>query len=674
MLRIVELPGVIVIVCCMTKFLLKPAVSFLLCVLSGLLQAQSPVSYTINTKIAKAQIQPSLWGIFFEDINRGADGGLNADLVKNGSFEFNDPMMGWKPVTRKAPDGVFVIVNRQEEQPNNPKYLQVNLPLAMTSICLSNESFGGMVVKKGQPYTLSMLCRQTTPGIKLNIQVVNATGKPIATASVSPTAGSDAWNDQAISLTADDTTSKGRLVICFEGTGKLDLDMISLYPADTWKGRPQGLRTDMVQSLADLKPGFVRFPGGCIVEGTDLNERYQWKTTIGPRDQRKLIINKWNHGVEKRPTPDYYQSYALGFYEYFQMCDDIGASPMPIINCGMSCQFNTAEVVPMQQLDPYIQDALDLIEFANGDANTAWGKKRAELGHPAPFNMKWLGVGNENWGPQYIERLLAFSKAIKAKYPEVQLITSTGYSPNPQFRYMDSTLRKLNVDIIDEHYYQTPNWFLMNAAKYDNYDRKGPKIFLGEYACHSVRIGSQDNKNTLLCALAEAAFMTGLERNADIVTMSAYAPLFAHTDAWQWTPNLIWFNNSQVLLTPSYHVQKMFSTNRGTHVLPLLEEGAPVTGQDSCYATAAIDSASKEIIIKLVNASADAKKRYIKLDGLKAKKLTGTLAVLQGATTNDLNTMSEPNKVAPVTTKWESKVNPTIDLPPHSLSVIRVKM
>lgn len=638
------------------------------------LQAQEAIMYTVHTASMKTPIQPSLWGIFFEDINRGADGGLNADLVKNGSFEFNTPLMGWKPVGRKMPDGTAIIVNQNSTNPNNPKYLQLDIPPRLDSIGLANEGFGGMAIKKDLEYELSLLYRQAAPGIRLNIQLLNAAGKPIATGGLQPNGQSQEWKEQSISLTATDTAQKGRLVIWFEGPGKLDLDMISLYPADTWKGRPKGFRADMVQVLADMKPGFLRFPGGCIVEGTDLNERYQWKQTIGPRVDRKLIINKWNHGVAARPTPDYYQSYALGFLEYFQLCEDIGAVPMPIINCGMSCQFNTAEVVPMDHLDPYIQDALDLIEFANGKDNTTWGKKRAELGHPAPFNMKWLGIGNENWGPQYIDRLQAFTKAIKQKYPDIQLITSTGYSPNPQFRYMDSALRKLNVDIIDEHYYHMPNWFFMNAAKYDNYDRKGPKIFLGEYAAQSVRIGSQENRNTLWCALSEAAFMTGLERNADIVAMSAYAPLFAHYDGWQWTPNLIWFNNTKVIPTPSYYVQQLFSRNRGTHVVPLLQDNTPVTGQDSCYATATIDSTTNELIIKMVNASGERKQRHLQLPDVKRKKLKGFITILTGDSPSTVNTVEAINKIIPVTNTWEAKTESIVTLVPYSLSILRMRL
>lgn len=637
--------------------------------------SQEAITYTVDTKRASFAIKPSMWGIFFEDINCAADGGLNADLIKNGSFEFNTPLMGWKPVGRRNPDGTVLIVNRQQEQPNNPKYLQLDIPRSTDTLGLANDGFGGMVIKKEVRYDFSLLVRQQQPGIQLRIELVNAAGKPIATARLQAQAINNSWQEQSVSLIPTDTARKGRLAIWFEGSGRLDLDMISCYPSDTWKGRPKGLRADMVQALADIKPGFIRFPGGCIVEGTDLNERYQWKQTIGPRVERKLIINKWNHGVAARPTPDYYQSFGLGFLEYFQLCEDIGATPMPIINCGMSCQFNTAEVVPMDQLNPYIQDALDLIEFANGDANTTWGKKRAELGHPAPFNMKWLGVGNENWGPQYIERLQAFTKAIKQRYPDIQLITSTGYSPNPQFKYMDSVLRKLNVDIIDEHYYQTPNWFLMNAGKYDNYDRKGPKIFLGEYACHSVRIGSQDNKNTLLCAISEAAFMTGLERNADIVTMSAYAPLFAHTDAWQWTPNLIWFDNSRVFPTPSYYVQKLFSCNRGTHVIPLLQNGAPVTGQDSCYASAVIDNTTKHAIIKLVNCSGKRLKRRLNVLKVAKKHGIASVTILHGG--NDLleKPLSKQEAVNTIESKllYKRKLIP-ITLPPYSFSVVKLKL
>jgi len=463
--------------------------------------------------------------------------------------------------------------------------------------------------------------------------------------------------------------------VIFEGAGKLELDRVSVFPSDTWKNRPGGLRADLVQSIADLKPAFLRFPGGCIVEGKDLNYRYQWKNTIGPVDQRRLVQSIWNDDVPARQTPDYFESNGLGFYEYFQLCEDIGAAPMPILNCGMSCQFDAAEVVPLSELDPYVQDALDLIEFANGAADTKWGAIRASLGHPAPFNMKMLGVGNENWGPQYSERLDVFTKAIKAKYPNIQLINATGYSRNePVFRYMDSVLRARHADIIDEHFYSSPSWFFANSNRYDSYDRRGPKIFVGEYAAQSDRIGSQDNKNNLLTALSEAAFMTGIERNADVVSMASYAPLFAHVTGWQWTPNLIWFDNSNSYKTPNYYVQQLFSLNRGTAVVPLTLEGKALQGQDSIWASAVIDEKTNELIVKLVNSSPDLRTKTLDIPGLKKTTTNGTQTLLKGNNT-DINSLSQPDLVKPEIIPVNiSNRKLVLNLPPRSFSVIRLKM
>ena len=305
--------------------------------------------------------------------------------------------------------------------------------------------------------------------------------------------------------------------------------MISLFTADTWKGRPGGLRKDIAQLIADLKPGFVRFPGGCIVEGRDLTNRYQWKYTVGPVDQRKLIINRWNMEMQDRQAPDYFQSFGLGFYEYFLFSEDIGAEPLPILNCGMSCQFNAGEVVPLNELDPYIQDALDLIEFANGPVTSQWGKLRAAMGHPEPFKLKYVGVGNEQWDEQYIERYKAFEKVLRAKYPGIKIVSGAGPSASGRlFDYAWGELKKLTPDLVDEHYYMAPEWFLNNASRYDNYNRKGPKVFAGEYAGHWKEGNDPESRNTWYSALSEAAFMTGLERNADVVQMASYAPLLAH--------------------------------------------------------------------------------------------------------------------------------------------------
>ena len=327
-----------------------------------------------------------------------------------------------------------------------------------------------------------------------------------------------------------------------------------------------GLRKDLVQLLADLKPGFIRFPGGCIVEGRRLELRYQWKKTVGDVAERRGLINRWADEND-RIAPDYYQSFGLGFFEYFQLAEDIGASPLPILNCGMACQFNSGELAAADELDEYIQDALDLIEFANGPASSRWGGLRASMGHPAPFGLKMIGVGNEQWGPQYVERYERFAAALKAKHPEIQLVASAGPSPAGQlFEFLWGKMRELKADLVDEHYYMPPAWFLANATRYDKYERSGPKVFAGEYAAHVAGPGRPGKRNNWQAALAEAAFMTGLERNADVVRMASYAPLFAHVDAWQWAPDLIWFDNLRSFGTPSYYVQKIFGTNTGTRI------------------------------------------------------------------------------------------------------------
>ncbi|MGZ8558357.1 MAG: alpha-L-arabinofuranosidase C-terminal domain-containing protein, partial [Chitinophagaceae bacterium] len=358
------------------------------------------------------------------------------------------------------------------------------------------------------------------------------------------------------------------------------------------------------------------------------------------------------------------------------LAEDIGAEPLPILNCGMACQFNTAEVVPLDQLDPYIQDALDLIEFANGDINTKWGKVRAGMGHPAPFHLKMMGVGNENWGPQYVERLTLFTKAIKAKYPDFKLVSSSGTDPNGErFDFLNTELRNMKADIIDEHYYRLPEWFLQNAARYDNYDRNGAKIFAGEYAAQSDRTVSVNNKNNLRTAIAEAAFLTGLERNADVVVMASYAPLFAHVDGWQWTPDLIWVDNLRSYGSANYQVQKLYATNKGTHVIPALVNNKPLTGQDSLYASAVIDKNTNEAIIKVVNSSANEKATCLSFEGVKKISSRATVTLLTGESLEKMNSLDVPLAISPVTNEMAVKGKKIeLSLKPNSLTVIRVGM
>ncbi len=639
--------------------------------------AFSQQNHTLVVKAAQptATIQPTMWGVFFEDINLGADGGIYAELVKNRSFEFFKPLMGWTVNRKKLVEGELLVINRTDENTRNPRFLRVTLNNAgKGDLGLTNEGFRGMGIKKGVRYDFSVMYRQPKAQTKLHIELIDTLKQVIGDTVLSLTEAGDNWHKAAVSFHANETVLKGKMNIWFEGNGTIDLDMISLFPGDTWKNRPGGMRADMIQLLADMKPGFIRFPGGCIVEGFDLSNRYRWKNTIGPIEERQLMINRWNIEFPHRSTPDYFQTFGLGFFEYFQLAEDIGAEPLPILNCGMACQFNSAEVVPMQALDPYIQDALDLIEFANGDVNTKWGKVRADMGHPAPFRLKMMGIGNENWGPQYIERLKAFQAAIKAKYPDMKLICSSGTDPNGErFDYLNGELRKMNADFIDEHYYRKPEFFLQNARRYDNYPRTGSKIFGGEYASHVDKtVGN--NRNTWLAALSEAAFMTGLERNADVVQMASYAPLFAHVDGWQWAPDLIWVNNLQSYGTPDYHVQKLFSLNKGSKVVPITLNNDVVAGQDSLYASACIDTATKELIIKVVNASDKPQINTLQVDGVKKIAAKGKLIVMQSELTA-LNSFDNPTNVAPVESTINTKAKKIVlNSSPYSFSVLRVKL
>jgi alpha-N-arabinofuranosidase len=635
--------------------------------------AQTPKVYTIQADKIKTPIQKTMYGIFFEDINLAADGGVYAELVKNRSFEFNMPLMGWQQHKKDGGDGRVEVINRAAERPENPHFIKAYVTSATGVFGLDNEGFRGMGIKEGEEYNFSVMAKQDgAANVKLNVELHGDNDAIIGKAELTPT--DKEWNRYSVKFKSAATVQKARLYIWLSGEGVIDLDMISLFPEHTWKNRPGGLRADLVQKLADLKPGFLRFPGGCIVEGRDLNNRYQWKKSIGDIDKRTNIINRWNVEFAHRPAPDYYQTFGLGFMEYFMTAEDIGASPLPILNCGMACEFNTSEMVPLDQLDPYLQDALDLIEFANGDASTKWGKLRTDLGHPAPFNLKMIGVGNEQWGPQYIDRWKIFTKAIKGKYPDVKIVSALGPSPKgPEFDLLNKTFRSLGADILDEHYYASPQWFRDNARRYDDYDRKGPKIFAGEYAAQSVQTVSPKNKNTLECALAEAAFMTGLERNADVVTMASYAPLFAHVEGWQWSPDLIWFDNLNSYGTPNYYVQQLFSLNKGTDVVPLTLGKESVAGQDGCFATASLDRNTNELVIKFVNTAASAQKVSFKINGGSYQKQAAVIT-LKGEKDSDENSLTSPTAVSPVQTALAingKTVN--VDVEPYAFKVIRLK-
>jgi alpha-L-arabinofuranosidase len=626
--------------------------TFALLLAIALIQTQLAFAQTRNITVQVNQpggaIPKTLFGLFFEDINFGADGGLYPERVKNRSFEFPNPMMGWKPLDRGDTKGqLYVFDHGSIKDTPNSHYLRIKSSGNGKGFGISNEGFRGIGIQKDAEYRFSMRARRVdSPPVTLSIEIEDSNHVIGETQIVVLT---NEWKNYEATLRARDTINKGHLNMIVQGNGTVDVDLISLYPNDTWQKRPNGLRSDLVKLLKEMKPGFLRFPGGCIVEGRYLDQRYQWKTTIGDLDERKLIINRWNTEFNWRLTPDYYQSFGLGYYEYFQLAEDIGAEPLPIINCGMACQFNSGELAPLEDLDHYIQDAIDLIEFANAPVNTPWGRKRSEMGHPKPFNLKMIGIGNEQWGPQYVERYEVFAKVLKQKYPNINLVTSAGPAPEGErFDFLWQKMRELKADLIDEHYYMAPQWFRDNSARYDNYPRTGPKVFAGEYAAQSVGIASPDNRNNWECALSEAAFITGLERNSDVVQMSSYAPLFGHVDAWQWTPNLIWFDNLRSYGTPDYYVQKMFSVNKGTRRLPILIDGSAKNGQNELYATASLDEDTGEVIVKIVNTGSAAKETRITLAGAQRVAQSGKVLVLQTEDLKAENSLDQPTKLAPI--------------------------
>ncbi|MEI6783536.1 MAG: alpha-L-arabinofuranosidase C-terminal domain-containing protein [Verrucomicrobiota bacterium] len=500
----------------------------------------APAKLAVEVDKPGHAISPTLYGIFFEDINCSADGGIYAELVRNRSFEDADKPTWWEVVGSGAAGVEMTVDSAQPVSPRNPRSLKVKLadPGKKGRAGVANNGYWGMAAAKGQAYEFSLFARGgdgfTGP---LTVSLESVDGRAYAREiirSLTPV-----WKNYRLSLKANATDPKARLVISASRPGTFWLDMVSLFPKPTWKNRPNGLRPDLAEMLAGLKPGFVRFPGGCWVEGDTMNLAYRWKQTIGDLSERRTQYNLWQ----------YQATHGLGYHEYLQMCEDLGAEALFVINCGMSHR----EVVPLDKMGEFVQDALDAIEYANGPADSTWGALRAKNGHPAPFNMKYMEIGNENGGAPYHERYALFYDAIKAKYPQMRLVADE-WSGTPTNR---------PIEIVDEHYYSNPEFFIANAGKYDSYDRAGRKVYVGEYAC--TQGCGQGN---LRAAVGEAAFMTGMERNSDVVILASYAPLFANVHYKKWNPDLIDFDSSRVYGIPSYYVQQMFSANQGDVVLP----------------------------------------------------------------------------------------------------------
>lgn len=633
---------------------------------------------TIKADKPGAPIQPTMYGLFFEDINFGADGGLYAEKIKNRSFEFPQHLMGWK---------TFGGVELRNDGPfdRNPHYVRLtSAGHNHKHTGLENEGFVGIGVEKGEKYRFSVWARVPQGGegrLKVVLADRNTHGRSQDLASAKIKVTTTDWQKYTVELTPDQTCAHAvlRVFLRHPDTTAVDLEHLSLFPVDTWKGHENGLRKDLAQKLADIHPGVFRFPGGCIVEGTDLDTRYQWKNTVGPVENRPTIENRWHYTFTHHFFPDYFQSNGLGFYEYFLLSEEIGAEPLPVLNVGLSCQYQNdrpEDHVAVDSLAPYIQDALDLVEFANGDTTTTWGALRAQMGHPAPFNLKVMGIGNEQWGPEYVERLEPFLAAMRKAHPEIKIVGSTGPdSEGDKFDYLWPEMKRVKADLVDEHFYRPEDWFLAQGARYDNYDRKGPKVFAGEYACHM----RNKNWNHFEPALLEAAFMTGLERNADVVHMATYAPLFAHVDAWQWRPDMIWFDNLRSMPTASYYVQQMFATNKGTNVLPLTMDGKPLTGgegQNGLFASATLDKDANQIVVKVANTSKEDQTLNIDITGLKkGKALDGGKVLTLHADLEAENTLDNPDIVKPVESTVEAAGREfTATVGPSTFAVYRLNI
>lgn len=642
-----------------------------LCSMPSFLIAQEKgIEITIDAAQKGKEISDKLVGIFFEDLNYAADGGLYAELVQNRSFEYSpadrpewNSLTAWELVKRDGGDGRVFVNNAEPIHPNNPHYAILGIARGGSGVGIRNSGYDGMVIKAGERYKLSLYARQLAyPEGNLVARVEAKDGRLLGEVKL-PTLTSD-WKKYTATIEATDSDNDASLVILAFHPGMIALDMISLFPEKTFKNRPNGLRADLAQVIADLKPAFVRFPGGCLVHGDGLDNFYRWKDTIGPIEHRKAQRNIW----------DYHQSLGLGFFEYFQFCEDIGAEPLPVLPAGVSCQNSGAKVtrrweegqraLSLEAMPAYIQDVLDLVEFANGDVSTKWGKVRAEMGHPSPFNLKYLAIGNEDKiTPQFIERFRMIYEAIKKKYPEITVIGTSGPRPSgDDFEKGWRFARELGVPMVDEHFYMPPRWFWENLNRYDNYPRD-IKVYAGEYAAHDVR-----RRSTLRSALAEAAFLTSAERNGDVVVMASYAPLLCRRGYSRWDPDLIYFSKTNILRTINYYVQQLFSHNRGDRfILPV------INGDSKELAVSCVrDSKTETIYIKIVNGSNAARPVTINLNGVKIQS-EAEETVLASENPDIVNTFENPEAVIPVTSKIKITTRIEREIRPYSLTILKIR-
>lgn len=636
-----------------------------------------PLQATVTVKAeAGKKISDHLIGIFFEDINYAADGGLYAELIQNRDFEYAPADRGndrnWNSThswaLADAGSATLNIETLSPLHPNNPHYAVLEVRSA-PGAGLVNSGFDGIAVKKGARYDFSLFGKVLEgKGGKVVVKLLDTNGAVIGQSSV--TISSKDWKQQKSVVTATADVPVASLAIYPQVAGKYALDMVSLFPQETFKGRKNGLRADLAQTLADLHPRFIRFPGGCVAHGDGVDNIYDWKGSIGPLESRKPLRNLWG----------YHQTRGLGYFEYFQYCEDIGAEPLPVLAAGVPCQnsgtcahHSTDELtcmgqqggIPMEEMDKYIQDVLDLIEYANGDARrTKWGKMRAEAGHPKPFDLKFIGIGNEDMITDvFEERFTLIYNAVREKHPEITVIGTVGpFYEGTDYEEGWELATHLGVPMVDEHYYVEPGWLIHNQDYYDRYDRNKPKVYLGEYASHVS--GRHNNIET---ALTEALYLTSVERNGDVVSMTSYAPLLAKEGHTQWNPDLIYFNNTEVKPTVSYYVQQMYGQHSGSEYLPSVVslDNLPDAVRKRVGVSVVKDKARGDYIVKLVNLLPVKVASRIRLEGVSLVDPSATKTLLTGE--------PQSKDAKPVTSPFEIGGEEfSYEMPPYSFTVIRI--
>ncbi|BET68539.1 hypothetical protein ASA1KI_34570 [Opitutales bacterium ASA1] len=626
-------------------------------------------------------ISADLFGIFYEDLNYAADGGLYAELVQNRSFEYSPtertewgPLSFWELVRRGESEGRMGVGNVRPVHANNPHYLLLTVVAPGEGVGVANGGFEHIPVRAGASYEASFWAYQAYMGRKwsddmdqsvpmpVTVRLEDREGQPLAEARFEISGRT--WTRHAATLVPNRDEPSARLVLLAHERGEIAVDMVSLMPRDTFRGHANGLRRDLAETISELKPRFMRFPGGCLVHGAGVRSYYDWKHTVGPVEQRRAARNSWG----------YHQTMGLGYFEYFRFCEDIGAIPIPVVTAGVCCQHaghtpgRGQEGLPMDEMAAYIQDVFDLIEWANGPADSKWGSVRAAAGRVEPWNLKYLGVGNEDAiTPEFKERFRMIHEALAQKHPEILVVGTSGpFASGEDFDKGWAFARELNLAMVDEHYYVSPQWFWDNLERYDAYDRAGPTVYVGEYAAHE-----RDRRNTLRSAIAEAAYLTSLERNGDVVRFASYAPLLARRGNTQWHPDMIYFDSVSVYPSLNYAVHKLFGHHAGDSWVRTAFTDLPIGAK--LAASTVRDSASGDVIVKIVNGEAAPRALSLRIEGLAkvGAPVSARHIVFAGADADVFNIDGEPPAVAP--REGTFPVSPKFDYtaPAHSLTILR---